>query len=251
MAPLHTSAVLQAVSARTRKAQRTLKANIQRRKELEQQAQQNRPHVVLGHKSGDEAKWLNCDLARVLVSEAEVRAPPPPKADMDAGLLQPPKYFNYGLGEKERKTLFDVLPKMTAEGMVNVQSLGQPGWTTGEVIEAGVVAHKGELFKSEILARLVDLRNANARGIAYENRRRIVALFSESENPVDTGRPEVQGACFLHCPIMCLPNSCLQLRLRPCGFATYGSTWASARRILRTAGVCAGLCTKEPRSSGI
>ncbi|KAI1790988.1 S15/NS1 RNA-binding domain-containing protein [Ganoderma leucocontextum] len=160
---LHTSAVLQAVSARTRNSQRTLKANIQRREEIERQAQQNRPHVVLGHKAGDDAKWLDSDLAKVVINEADIVATPKPSLDGETGTYQLATYFNYGIGEKEKETLFDALPRLTVRDRVH-------------------------------LARLADLRNANARGIAYENRRRIVAAFSEAENPTDTGRPEVQAA---------------------------------------------------------
>ena len=47
--------------------------------------------------------------------------------------------------------------------------------------------------KTAMLARLVDLRNANAKGIAYENRRRCIEAFSPTGDPNDTGRPEVQG----------------------------------------------------------
>ena len=71
---MHTSAVLQAVSTRARKSQRTLKANVQRREELQRQAQQNRPHVVLGHKASDAAKWQDCDLAQVLIARGDLIA---------------------------------------------------------------------------------------------------------------------------------------------------------------------------------
>ena len=42
------------------------------------------------------------------------------------------------------------------------------------------------------LVRLVDLWNANAAGVAFENRRRDVEEFSEL-GPNDTGRTEVRG----------------------------------------------------------
>jgi len=45
-----------------------------------------------------------------------------------------------------------------------------------------------------MFAKLVDLRNANAKGIAFENRRRCVDAFSAPGKPNDTGRPEVQAA---------------------------------------------------------
>jgi len=49
-----------------------------------------------------------------------------------------------------------------------------------------------------MLARLISLRNANAKGIAFENRKRIIATFSEPSNPHDPGRPEVQAALLTY-----------------------------------------------------
>jgi small subunit ribosomal protein S15 len=56
------------------------------------------------------------------------------------------------------------------------------------------------------MAVVVDLCNANAAGIAFENRRRVITAFSEPGKPNHTGRTEVQGAylplflalCFNH-----------------------------------------------------
>ncbi|KAI0673915.1 S15/NS1 RNA-binding domain-containing protein [Trametes maxima] len=199
-APLHTSAVLQAVSARVRRSQQTLKANIQRREEIERQARQNRPHVVLGHKSSDETKWQQSDLAQVLLTEQDILATPIPKADPQSHQLLLPTYYNYGVGEAEKETLFDVLPALTAESQVRLKTVGLvqiDGSTEPDpaaLANAEGAAAAEELFKSGMFAKVVDLRNANARGIAYENRRRIIAAFSEPENPTDTGRPEVQAA---------------------------------------------------------
>ena len=47
------------------------------------------------------------------------------------------------------------------------------------------------------LVRLVDLWNANAAGVAFENRRRVVEEFSELGESNDTGRTEVQCVCRL------------------------------------------------------
>ena len=188
-ASLHTSAVLQAISTRARKSQRTLKANIQRREELQRQAQQDRPHVVLGHKAGDEAKWLNCDLAQVLVTPEDLRNVPIPVLSSQTGEVKMPPYLNYGIGEKEKEALFEVLPRLTTQGQVEAAGARH----SEELAETSRKQETIEMQKSALFARLVDLRNANARGIAYENRRRIVAAFSEPENPTDTGRPEVQG----------------------------------------------------------
>jgi len=64
---------------------------------------------------------------------------------------------------------------------------------------ADMAAHHEREMESGVkqanaLARLVDLRNANKAGIAFENRRRVVAAFSEPGKPNDTGRTEVQAA---------------------------------------------------------
>ncbi|KAI0778932.1 S15/NS1 RNA-binding domain-containing protein [Trametes elegans] len=196
-APLHTSAVLQAVSSRTRRTQQTLKANIQRREELQREAARNQPHVVLGHKAGDEAKWENSDLAKVILSEDQIQSAPIPEVDLRNGTLRLPKYFNYGVGEEEKELLLDVLPALTAEARVQLLSSSvKDGKVPNAQMYANLDAEASteELYKTAIFARVVDLRNANAHGIAYENRRRIIAAFSEPENPYDTGRPEVQAA---------------------------------------------------------
>nr|VWP01429.1 Amine oxidase (EC [Ganoderma boninense] len=174
-ASLHTSAVLQAVSARARNSQRTLKANLQRREELGRQAQQNRPHVVLGHKAGDDARWLNSDLAKVILTEADVVATPIPSLDSATGRQRLATYYNYGLGEKEKETLFEALPQLTVEGVVASLDSGVHGY-------------------GRTLAEKYQHVEQMEQGISYENRRRIVAAFSEPENPTDTGRPEVQAA---------------------------------------------------------
>jgi small subunit ribosomal protein S15 len=43
------------------------------------------------------------------------------------------------------------------------------------------------------LGRVLDLKNANSRGLLFENKKRILSAFSEPENPHDPGRPEVKG----------------------------------------------------------
>ncbi|KAI0348317.1 mitochondrial ribosomal protein S15 [Trametopsis cervina] len=193
-ASLHSSAVLNA-KAKTREA----KANLAKRIAKERAAGLNRPHVVLGNKPGDESKWQKCDLAKVLVSEADVHATPilSPDPILDSD-VQVPKYTNFGIATEEKKMLFETLPEMSVESYR--LSLEKMKDRLGkhvtpfelEAIEQEYVPR--EQFKANMLARVVDLRNANARGIAYENRRRCVEAFSEAENPNDTGRPEVQAA---------------------------------------------------------
>jgi len=57
---------------------------------------------------------------------------------------------------------------------------------------------KTELHKANMFAKVLDLRNANAKGIAYVNRRRIIYAFSTPQNPFDTGRTEVQAALLTY-----------------------------------------------------
>jgi len=55
-----------------------------------------------------------------------------------------------------------------------------------------------EQLKLNQFAKLVDLRNANAQGIAYENKRRIILAFSGQEGSYDTGSTEVQVALLTY-----------------------------------------------------
>lgn len=175
-------------------------ANIKGRDERARKQALNRPHVVLGHRPGDEAKWRNCDLAKILVTDEDIQAtaPLPETVPDDAQEVVVPQFFNYGLKDKERQKLFETLPVLTAEAHVKhkleeVEEQMIPQETIPVAEQAQREGEAAQLYKAQLLARIVDLRNANARGIAYENRQRCVATFSEPGKPDDTGRPEVQG----------------------------------------------------------
>ena len=191
-APLHTTAALRA-SHRTKNQREAEKAAHAR------ELAANRPHVVLGHRPGDEAKWQNCDLARILVTEEDILSTPvPPPEAHSIDDVRPPAYLNFGVGDKEKELLFEVLPNLTIEGAVSAAQV--PAWNSEKLNAAEDSANAWEAQKTVQFARLVDLRNANAKGILFENKKRIVAAFSESEDVVDTGRPEVQGALQVSCP---------------------------------------------------
>jgi len=51
-------------------------------------------------------------------------------------------------------------------------------------------ARQREKAKENIFAKVVNLRKANLKGLAFENRRRWVQAFSLPGQPNDTGRPE-------------------------------------------------------------
>ncbi|KAI0789477.1 S15/NS1 RNA-binding domain-containing protein [Abortiporus biennis] len=189
VACLHTSTVLQISQFRKRKSRIAEKLNTEKREERAKQAALNRPHVILGNRPGDEAKWTNCDLAKVLVTPEEIKASPP--VDPSAKFVAP-HFKSYGIGEQETELLFKTLPTLTSEATIEMDMQSNDNKRSFQ--QTAEDAIEVERRKSVVFASLVDLRNANARGIAYENRKRIIAEFSELGKPNDTGRPEVQAA---------------------------------------------------------
>jgi small subunit ribosomal protein S15 len=103
--------------------------------------------------------------------------------------------------------LFEHLPLLSADMntrhqmTVMVQSSGGGGGANDHSpkdMEGMSAYHETQLAtgvtQANELAKMVDLRNANAAGIAFENRRRVIEAFSEPGKPNDSGRTEVQGA---------------------------------------------------------
>lgn len=165
-----------------------VKANAERRDARVQAAALRRPHVILGNRPGDHDKWAQCDLSKILVTEQVIESSPlPVDAPSSDGTPSAPSYTNFGIDGKDKERLFRTLPSLTVEGkVVDVAS--------HNLETAMKAAEEIETRKTAVFASLVDLRNANAGGIAFENRRRVVAAFSPPGRPDDTGRPEVQSA---------------------------------------------------------
>ncbi|KAH9164506.1 mitochondrial ribosomal protein S15 [Lactarius sanguifluus] len=168
------------------KARLTRQKNIAKREELQQKAAATRPHVVLGTVSGDDATWASCDLARALVKPDELARSAPSQdvhiAAAGADVHVPPS-LAFGIREREQRMLFAHLPLLSADMSTRREMNG----LQGRELAAGVA-------QANAVARLVDLRNANAAGVAFENRRRVIEAFSEPGKPDDTGRTEVQAA---------------------------------------------------------
>lgn len=214
----HTSTFRLAESQKQRAARLIRQANIEKSSVRARERAANKPHVVLGTRPGDKAKWEKCDLKQVLVTEKELEglAPLPEPSvsveemkNIDVGSVQVPKYMSYGLdgldGDKsspeQSKFFFETLPLAStlaeapptvAEKLVQLQGNAEH-LSTEENHRLAAVQVKEEV-KARQLARVVDLRNANARGIAFENRRRIIAAFSPKKDASDSGYPEVQVA---------------------------------------------------------
>ncbi|KAJ7597841.1 carbamoyl-phosphate synthase L chain, ATP binding domain-containing protein [Mycena floridula] len=178
---IHTSAVVG--------AQLSTKAKKQRKQERYTAALALKPSVFLGHRAGEESKWLECDLAKVLVDEQQLRVPQPPlPVEFNVGTVQLPQHLAYGISREETHALFGILPEKSTERHLM-------GVTDSKELNAMEQnATKAELEKAKVFAKVVDLRNADAGGIAYENRRRIIVAFSTPKNPFDSGRTEVQGS---------------------------------------------------------
>lgn len=183
---IHTSAVL-CSQATKRIGARNKKINLLQTEERLTLAAKNRPSVVLGTRSKEEGeKWNNCDLAKVLVDEEELVSSTQLEQKIFAiGKVNVPKQFGFGVDTAEQRLLLDSLPVLTAD-MTQRGELDVAGYNNNQ---------ERQLQQANVFAKVLDLRNANAAGIAYENRRRIIYAFSGSENPFDPGRAEVQGTC--------------------------------------------------------
>ena len=64
-------------------------------------------HVVVGHRPGDEVKWTNCDLAKVIITEKDLKATEVVDYPMSSVTMS--KHLNHGVGERGKEVLFDSL----------------------------------------------------------------------------------------------------------------------------------------------
>ncbi|KAF7338164.1 hypothetical protein MVEN_02041300 [Mycena venus] len=184
----HTSAVLFKISEARLRSRALKKANLERREELKRQQQAARPSVILGTRPGEDHKWQESYLGRLLVDEAVFAQPPEATVRPEYGVTAMPEYKAFGVAEEEAKRLFRDLPSLT-ETLVHLDA--NKG---ADKVEAADT----ERLKAANFARAIDLRNSDAGGISYENRRRIVVAFSSPENPFDPGRTEVQAAILTY-----------------------------------------------------
>ncbi|KAG8826734.1 hypothetical protein FRC17_008129 [Serendipita sp. 399] len=118
-----------------------------------------------------------------------------------------PEIFNFGVDEAGQTALFTKLADLRtidkALEPLNTNLIRREGRKGEEDEEEGHNQYQqlseATLSKREDglrywTARALDLRNANAAGIAMENRSRIVTAFSGPERPFNPGRAEVQAA---------------------------------------------------------
>ncbi|KAL0574166.1 hypothetical protein V5O48_007794 [Marasmius crinis-equi] len=187
---MHTSAIRCAASKKrlTPKVIQEMKAV----KRAEEQAKRASP--ILGTLPGEEFKWEKCDLAKILVKEEELAGSPEmTPTERPIGRVNEPQEFAFGITKTEASELFGALPILSNQILTQSKAKG-----VQDTIEYGMESAERELRKANMFAKVVDLRNADAGGIAYENRRRIIEAFSSPENPFDPGRSEVQAAILTY-----------------------------------------------------
>jgi small subunit ribosomal protein S15 len=166
----------------------------------------------LGTRTNDEGeKWKASALAKVLIDDESLSPSTELKPEkFSIGKVNVPKHLGFGVDTAEKEMLFNVLPKLTAEmavqkGQKNLAQQAQVKTTakmdpaqaklTAEKLAAELKQQeKTQLDKANKFAKVLDLRNANAPGVAFVNRRRVISAFSAQENPFNPGHTEVQGA---------------------------------------------------------
>ncbi|KAJ6630608.1 mitochondrial carrier domain-containing protein [Mycena sp. CBHHK59/15] len=181
----HTSATLLKISEARLRARVVKKNNLERQEARARKRQETRPSVILGTRPGEEDKWRNCYLARLLVDES-VFTEPPAMVQSQHG-VEMSEYKAFGVATAEEKKLFRDLPRLSVDLWNDATK------TPTEQVQETRQRVLREQEKAANFAKVIDLRNADAGGIAYENRRRIILGFSTPVNPFDPGRTEVQG----------------------------------------------------------
>lgn len=126
-------------------------------------------------------------------------------------MVNVPEHFGFGVDTAEKNMLLDSLPLLTADmaqggEVTQLADVIQEKKAEADIFSRYMEHQKMQLDKANMFAKIIDLQNANAKGIAYVNRRRIIFAFSTPQKPFDTGRTEVQGAQPNHvhqiCPLL-------------------------------------------------
>ncbi|KZT52891.1 S15/NS1 RNA-binding domain-containing protein [Calocera cornea HHB12733] len=178
------------ISVRNEAARIRKKRNVEFRLQRKAAEAAHGPHPVLGlpDTPAGHAKWLACDLARILVDEQALEDAPVRPISVEEITL--PDEYQFGIRGTDERVLFESLPHLTAQsGLLTRAFKDKPEQQKEEMLADGI---EWSHVQGNLLSRIVDLRNANAGGIGFENRRRCIRAFGTHDE--DTGRPEVQAA---------------------------------------------------------
>lgn len=196
------------------------KANLARRHEAQEQLRASAPDTVRGYGPNNQNLWYESELRKILLypeevyegkaglkgmlpslpnAKDEVLGPVGVKSDdlvathssthesptsqTDAASPVPP-YFNFAMTAEDGDFLLTALPEANA----TLQTA-----TNNSSLQADNMAlvQRTEQHKAEATRRILDFANANARGIRFENTRRVIRRFGQGEG---SGRCEVQAA---------------------------------------------------------
>jgi small subunit ribosomal protein S15 len=144
------------------------------------------------------------------------------------GDVRVPPSLAFGIRVREERMLFEHLPLLSADMNTRREMTMMPGGGGAnghrKSVEAMSAYHETQLAagmtQANVLAKVIDLRNANAAGISFENRRRVIEAFSEPGKPNDSGWTGVQGACVgrVSAPFSVNPSDFFFFRALVCVF---------------------------------
>ncbi|VDB86274.1 unnamed protein product [Peniophora sp. CBMAI 1063] len=195
---LHTTPASRAIS-RAAHARQVRARNQARRAELDAEASSTRAHVVLGTRPGS-SLWEQSDLNSILVKPSELTSSSESVPTVTGDKVDLPAASAFGLGPGENALLFEHLPVAAADmstafslagGKALITKPKDREWRYNDLAAQAATA-------AGTMAKLVDLRNANARGVAFENRRRIVRAFAGEGRSYNPGLPECQAALLTY-----------------------------------------------------
>lgn len=213
--------------AQKRAGQLRKRINLEKRALLQQIRDETQPDPVLGYRPGnarepgtnDESLWENCELKKIILKKEEVWGVTEDRrgnlvsveTEASAGSAEErraveeqgggPLRLNFGLEESDRQLLFKDLPDVMVKDRI-LDSLANNGANASAFYRAAQedpaarqiedeyeALQRQEGRSADFLARILDLRNASAKGIDVENKRRIVAHFggeTKSSGTVET-----------------------------------------------------------------
>ena len=128
--------------------------------------------------------WAGCRLARTIVHPKDVWNTPAP--NYEAG--ERPVRLISGLSERDQEIVFGAVP------MISTQLAVDPHMPEDRREERVREEVKQQSKQTEMLMRIMDLRNADRATINAYNRRRIIEEFGGNDQGTDCGSSFVQGA---------------------------------------------------------
>lgn len=182
---LHASAVVGRESQRKATARRKRKKVVEGREKRAIDDEAGAVHLALGSRKNDplgpSALYHGSRLEQTVLRANDIWYTPPPNYAAGAE----PQHYLYGIAPADRELLFGALPLATSALAFDPER---------PVHSAALAAEQGK--QSEVMRRILDLRNADKAGIEAVNRQRIVTEFGK--NPKDTGNTVVQAALITH-----------------------------------------------------